>query len=284
MTTDNKGSVRRALEIARAKRLAALRPGGGSAAATRRLSDPADTGERTTPPSYVTVPFDPNECRENRILIGDTKRKSKTSADAAFRMLRTRILQRARPNNWTTIGLTSPGAGEGKSVMAINLALTISRERNNSVFLIDLDMRSPRICQYLSVVPPTSLSEYFARHAEIEDCLFSIGLDNLALAGNRQPIEQSSELLAGGRVERMFEHIRATAPDPIVIVDLPPLLSTDDALVVAPKIDACLLVVCEGKTRRDGAAKSLDLLAEYNLAGIVLTKSRATVSDYYATT
>lgn len=284
MSADNKGSVRKALEIARAKRLAALRSGGPATAATTRSVETTDTTERPQLPSYPIVPFDPNGCRENRILLGEDKRRSKATADAAFRMLRTRILQRARPNDWTTIGLTSPGAGEGKSVMAINLALTIAREKNNSVFLIDLDMRSPRICQYLNVDPPSSLSDYFARNAEIDQCLFSIGLENLALAGNRQPIEQSSELLAGGRVEKMLDHIRATAPDPIVIVDLPPLLSTDDALVVAPKLDACLLVVCEGKTRRDGAAKSLDLLAEYNLAGIVLNKSRATISDYYATT
>jgi Mrp family chromosome partitioning ATPase len=104
----------------------------------------------------------------------------------------------------------------------------------------------------------------------------------LTLAGTRTATDESSELLASGRVEELFQFIRNVAPEPLIIVDLPPLLSTDDALVVAPKVDACVLVVCEGKSRRDGAAKALELLSEFNLAGIVLNQSHTVVSDYYS--
>jgi Mrp family chromosome partitioning ATPase len=89
-------------------------------------------------------------------------------------------------------------------------------------------------------------------------------------------------LLASGRVEELFAYIRKIAPEPVILLDLPPMLSTDDAIIVAPKVDACLLVLSEGRSKRDGAAKALDLLSEFKLAGIVLNRSRTVTKDYYS--
>jgi ABC-type proline/glycine betaine transport system permease subunit len=80
----------------------------------------------------------------------------------------------------------------------------------------------------------------------------------------------------------VFEHIHSITRQPLILLDLPPILSTDDTLVVAPKIDACLLVLSEGGSRRDGAARALDLLAEFKLAGIVLNRSHDVTKDYYS--
>src|SRR6185295_16963230 len=116
-------------------------------------------------------------------------------------VLRTRILQRTRSNLWNTIGITSPGQGDGKSVTALNLALSLAREGNNNVFLIDLDMRNPKLCHYLGAVPPRDINDYFAGEAAPNEVLFSIGVDNLTLGGSLTSTDQASELLATGRVE-----------------------------------------------------------------------------------
>jgi protein-tyrosine kinase len=233
-------------------------------------------------PAFQRAFYDPAECAKNRILVPDADGPSNASAAAAYRMLRTRLLQRARANEWTTIGVTSPGPGDGKSVTALNLALAAAKERNDNVFLLDLDMRSPRICEYLGVAPRREINEYVTGNVRAPDILFSVGIDNLTLAGTRTATSQASELLASGRVEELFAEIRGLAPRPLVLVDLPPLLSTDDALIVAPKVDACLLVLSEGRTKREGAAKALELLSEFKLAGIVLNRSRGAVADYYS--
>jgi capsular exopolysaccharide synthesis family protein len=279
MTT--KGSVREAIEKARAQRLGVLKP------QSRRSTDVTSSADRQSAIvqqalSFRLVPYDEPLCKRNRVLGVNAEADRKTTGAAAYRMLRARLMQRARANAWRTIGVTSPGAGEGKSLTSINLALTIAKEKNNNVFLIDFDMRNPRMCQYIGAKPPTEISAFLAGEAQAQDCLFSIGIDNLTLAGTRTATDQASELLASGRVEELFQFIRGAAPEPLIIADLPPLLSTDDALVVAPKVDACLLVVCEGKSRRDGAAKALEILSEFPLAGIVLNKSRSVVSDYYS--
>jgi Mrp family chromosome partitioning ATPase len=247
----------------------------------RRNRDRASEARAAAPPALSdipVVPIDATLLEHNRILTSEAPR---ALGAAAYRMLRARLLQRARANDWRMIGVTSPGPGEGKSLTSINLALTIARERNNNVFLVDLDMRNPKIAHYLGATPPVEINALLAGQASAQQCLFSIGVENLLLAATRSSTDQSSELLASGRLEELVLYIKKIAPEPLIIADLPPLLSTDDALVVAPKVDAILLVVCEGMSRRDGAAKSLELLADFNLAGIVLNRSRAVVSDYY---
>ncbi len=91
----------------------------------------------------------------------------------------------------------------------------------------------------------------------------------------------SFDCLATGQIEELFKYIRQVAAEPLILVDLPPILTTDDALVMAQKVDACLLVLAEGESRRDSTAKALEMLADFNLAGIVLNRSKTVVKDYY---
>jgi capsular exopolysaccharide synthesis family protein len=232
-------------------------------------------------PAFPEVPYDRSRCSSNRLLISDSTSTS-DSSDAPYRVLRTRLLLRARANNWAIIGVTSPGQGEGKSLTALNLALSIAREGNNDVFLIDFDMRRPKICDYLGASSPLDINEFLAGAGTPQEVLFSIGIPNLTFAGSMKNCDQASELLASSRVEELLGYILSVAPRPLIITDLPPLLSTDDALIVAPKVDACLLVLAEGKTRRDSASKALELMSEFELAGIVLNRSTAMQEDYYS--
>lgn len=225
--------------------------------------------------------YDRKLCVANRVLLPDDPHPAASNAAAAYRIVRARVLQRLRAMNWSSLGITSPGPGDGKSITALNLAMSMAREKNHEVFLLDLDMRSPCLCQTLGVEPREELVRYFTGESRVEDIFFSIGIERLTLAGSLGNSEQSSELLATGRLEELFSFIRSAAPNPMIIVDLPPTLSTDDVLVVGPHLDAMLLVVAEGKTRRDGLARTIEVLNEFTVAGIVLNRSREAVTDYY---
>ncbi len=263
------------------------------AEATARTAPAQFTPERfsTVPPARfdvpVLAPLD-RSCRRHRILLEGSAGNSKlvkrnASALAAYRMLRTRILQRARAQSWTTIAVTSPAAGEGKSMTTLNLALSIARERNSNVFLLDLDMRNPSICRYLGVKPPHPLLDYFRGQCTVSDTFFSIGVENLTLAGSLTGTDQSSELLSTSLLESLFAEIREHSTRPLILIDLPPVLRNDDTLVVAPRVDALLLVLAEGDSRRDAATRSIEVLHDYNIAGIVLNRSRTTMTgDYYS--
>jgi Mrp family chromosome partitioning ATPase len=228
----------------------------------------------------------PAVCQENLILIDENAEKN-SLAMAAYRILRTRLLQRARLRQWTTIGVTSAGTNEGKSITTLNLGLGLARERNSDVVLLDLDMRNPCMSRYLGVDPPHQLLDYFEHRVNVEDVFFSIGIDRLLLASGTAATDSASELLGTRQFDDLKDYIKQHTVNPIVLIDLPPLLVTDDTLVVAPRIDAMLVVAAEGRTDRTALNKALELLKDYTVAGLVLNRSTAASGQYdygYAST
>jgi Mrp family chromosome partitioning ATPase len=219
-----------------------------------------------------TLAIDQRVCRDHRVLV-DAAASDQNGAAAAYRMLRTRLLRRARTNGWTTIGVTSPTPNDGKSLTVLNLGLSLAREGNSDVVLLDLDMRNPSICEYLGVTPPGHLRDYFERKISLAEMFFSIGVDNLLLASATSATERASELLAASELEGLIQYVKQRTANPLVLIDLPPVLVTDDALVVAPKVDALLVVASEGHTNRADLDKALGLLAEFPIAGLVLNRA-----------
>jgi protein-tyrosine kinase len=247
-------------------------------------SQPAAVDPGLPRPVFPQLTVDRDLAIANRILIPGTPFATDGRLTAAYRMIRARLQNLITTNGWTTLAVTSPEAGEGKSVTALNLALSFARDGSKSVFLVDLDMRNPSICRYLGLQPPqASVVDYFSNDAEAENIFFSIGAENLAVAGNVMSTDLASELLASDRLERLFSYIVGIAPNPLIILDLPPTLITDEALMVAPRVDATLLVVADGQTRRDSLLKARDLLADFSSAGVVLNKSVESVGNagYY---
>ena len=238
----------------------------------------------TVNPNYPVLVYDEAACAQFHIM---TPRAADPAGSAAtlppYRMLRARVLQRCRTDGWSTLAITSPGPGEGKSVTAANLALVLARSGNHDVYLLDLDLRKPSICRYLGVTPVHELTDYFWGTTPVRDVFFTLrGVEHLSIAGSVQGDTQASELLSGERFEQILEYIRHTASNPFIVIDLPPVVVTDDALVVAPRVDATLLVVSESVTKRESLARAVDLLADFKVAGIALNRaSDSSGAEYY---
>jgi Mrp family chromosome partitioning ATPase len=223
--------------------------------------------------------LDRRQCREQRVLL-DGSDDADAPAVAAYRMLRTRLLQRVRTNKWTTIALTSAGPNDGKTLTAINLAISVARERSRDVVLLDLDMRKPSVCRTLGVSPPRELRISLEQGNHLRDAFFTIGEENLLIAGSASSTERASELLASSHFDELLRVVKEGVANPIVLIDLPPVLLTDDALVVAPKIDAMLVVASQGLTGRDELTKALHLLSDFPVAGVVLNRAAESTPGY----
>lgn len=244
-----------------------------------RLHPPERTPPR--PPREPGLRFDPlgkveisaTACDLNNILLSDSKLREFPAADAAFRLLRSRLANRVKRNNWFSLAVVSPTQGDGKSVTAMNLAISVAREKQKPVYLIDLDMRNPSVCRFLGIRDIRPLPDYLLGQARPEEVLFETSFPNLHVAGALTATESASELLAGPKFSDLLAHIRLRSPDAAVIVDLPPVNVTDEALLVAPRVDAFLVVVSEGKTERAQLAKALGTLGEFTIAGVVVNKS-----------
>jgi len=212
-------------------------------------------------------------CEQNRVLLSDTQVREFPAADAAYRMLRSRLANRVKRNNWFSLAIASPSQADGKSITAANLAVSVAREKQKAVYLLDLDMRNPSICRFLGIRDIRPLPDYFSGRARPEDVLFETTFSNLFVAGAMAPTDSASELLAGPRFSELLSHIRLRSPDAVVIVDLPPVNVTDEALLVGSRVDAFLVVVTEGKTERVQLAQTLSALSEFTVAGVVVNQS-----------
>ena len=278
--------IEAALQKTKALRGSRPEPQGQAAADARveRRTTEYATAAPTVPPSTQIVArrvaFDPERARENRVLISASLPTDRATI-AAYGMLRTRILHRTRATGYHTVGLTSAAPQDGKSLTAVNLALSLTREKNSSVVLLDLDMHNPSVCRTLGITPPHELRDFFEHRIETPDDLFvSIGVENLLIAGNMIPAENSAELLASPRLEELLAFIIKSCTSPVILLDLPPVLTPEDTLVVAPRIDTLVLVACEGKTPRADLQKAAELLEDFSILGMVLNRSIDTVPGY----
>ncbi len=208
--------------------------------------------------------------RESRIVDGADRRP----AAQAYRMLRTQVLQRARTHHLSTIGVISAANSEGKTLTAINLALGLAAEPNQSVLLMDMDLRRPSIAQTLRLPLTQGLEAWFAGLAKLEDLWCGLeGVDRLFVMPTMAPVPDSSEALARAGTTRMLQDLKERDPGRLMVVDLPPVLLSDDAITLAPRLDAVVLVVTEGRTRRDDVSRTLELLGNTRVIGTVLNQS-----------
>ncbi len=242
---------------------------------------PATPTRANVLPAFVQLTCDSKVALQNRILLPGSKFAANEHASAAYRIIRTRLRHLARTNSIKSIAITSPAADEGKSVTAINLALSAARDPTQNVFLLDLDLRNPSVCRYLGVQPPRDIVDYFKGQCAAQDVLFGVGVDNLVIGASVASTDQASELIGSGQLEALIAYISSISSNPLVLIDLPPVLVTDEALMVAPRVDATLLVVAEGKSRRDSLVRAQGVLAEFPSVGVILNGTREPTEGYY---
>jgi capsular exopolysaccharide synthesis family protein len=223
--------------------------------------------------SLPTIEISEAACEQSRVLLTESQQRDYPAADAAYRLLRSRLQNRLKQNNWFSLAIASPSQNDGKSITSLNLAVSIAREKQKPVYLLDLDMRNPSICAFLGLHGLKPLPDYFQGNARIEDVLYQTSFPNLIVAGATVAVDGASEMLAGPRFSELLAHIRMRSPNACVLLDLPPVNVTDEALLVGPRVDAFLVVVSEGRTERKQLAQTLSSLAEFTVAGVVVNRS-----------
>jgi Mrp family chromosome partitioning ATPase len=286
--------IKRALELARQERANAA---ASAPAATDARPDAAGAAI-TPPPTAGGVDAAPQRVDEARrpdvsriISVSDSVLKDARLllpgmvGDAAhgFRHLRTQVMQRLQQRGWNTIAVLSPGPDEGKTFTAINLAIAIAAKPDSTALLVDLDLRFPRIYRRLGFLPTVGVEDCLRGDAALSDAIVGVeGYPGLMVLPARGPVEHSSELISSTGARRLFREIKERYPNRIVIYDVPPVLATDDALSFVPQVDAALLVIGDGRTRREDLQRCLELLRNTPILGTVLNGSRGERSAEYA--
>jgi protein-tyrosine kinase len=276
-------NIQRALDLAAKQRAT---PTHSNVHSHPHAEDPATAERSAVRREFTPAPIEPatrlaidwKALRDSRIIDQDDVRP----ATHAYRMLRTQVLQRARAHGICTIGIVSAVNGEGKTLTAINLSLSLAAEPNQSVLLIDLDLRRPSVAKTLRLPVDRGLESWFAGTATVEELWHGVeGVDRLFLLPTLMPVPASSEALARATTTKLLQDLKDRDPGRILIVDLPPVLLSDDALTLAPHLDAVVLVVAEGRTRREDVARVLELLGNTRVIGTVLNRSTESETRAY---
>lgn len=223
-----------------------------------------------------SMTLDPAVLEWNRVVMDD-----QSSASAAYKVLRTRVLQRMRRNNWKTLGVTGTCPDEGKSLTALNLSINLARHVGTSVVLVDMDLRKPSIHRHLGISPKHGLGDHLRGGVPLEHVAVRLGgLDRLGVITNERSFANSSEILSSPQASDLVEQVKQ-GEDRIAVFDLPPVFAGDDVLAFAPVIDAVLIVLAQGTTRRNDLAAVRELLQNVNVVGAVLNRSSEEVAPYY---
>ncbi len=208
-----------------------------------------------------------------------------------FRILRARLTEFREQAKMKTVLVSSGLPGEGKSFVAINLALSFARHKGNRVLLIDGDMRrsslhkmlgtttDPGLTEYLSGA--MSLTEVMQRPQQIGNAVLPAGLSSLVFIGGGKQADKAGDLAASTRFGELIAHASATFD--WIIVDSSPANLVSDAVNLAHSCDGVLLVSREGVTRFKTAQQAQLQFKNANLLGFVLNAVRKlpAKSDYY---
>jgi len=215
------------------------------------------------------VTLNTEQLRRERIIAADDDKR----ADS-YRQLRTQILRMFRENNWHTLAITSPNSQAGKTLTALNLAISLSLEVNQTVMLVELDLRNPSILNKLGIEVEYGLIDVVEGKVELSQALVNPGFERLVILPNCGTVKHRSELLSSPQMGAILKDIVHRYESRLIIFDLPALLDDDDALVFAPYADATLLVVEDCVSKRADIERSLQLLKGTRLLGTVLNKVR----------
>jgi len=223
------------------------------------------------------VELDPDRLARNRCvsMISDNQESE------YYKVLRTNILQRAKEKNWNTIMITSVQPGEGKTLTAINLAAAFAKEFNQTVLLVDCDLRRQKVHQYMDYTHEKGIGDYLTNNCQLKDLIVWPNIEKLTVISGGKTIFNSTELLGSPKMKDLVSEIKHRYDDRYVIFDVPPIFSGADAIAFAPLVDCIVMVVEEGRTSIKDVKKALESIPAEKFMGFVLNRRKAPIRGYY---
>jgi capsular exopolysaccharide synthesis family protein len=195
-----------------------------------------------------------------------------------FRSLRTRLTRSENGRSIRTIIVTSPNKGDGKSLTAANLALTMAQEFQQRVLLLDADLRRPSLHRLFGIAETPGLSDVLMGGAAIEDAMVHIRDHRLTLLPSGIIPMHPAELLGSATMRRVLDTLRTRFDR--ILIDMPPVAPLADVAIAAPLVDGVLMIVRAGVTPKPAIERALSGLDMSKVLGLVLNDAGESSSTY----
>lgn len=198
-----------------------------------------------------------------------------------YRTIRTSIKFASVDKQMKTLVVTSASPGDGKSTTSANLAVAFA-DTDMKVLLVDADLRRATVHMSFQLPNHRGLSTLLSeKNSEVSEAIHPTKVDNLFVLTSGPKPPNPSELLGSHRMSHLIDQLAGEFD--LVIFDVPPVISLADAQLLSSKVDGTLLVLREGKTQRQNAAKAIEKLkqAHSNIIGAVYNGASKVEDDYY---
>jgi capsular exopolysaccharide synthesis family protein len=266
---DREGAIRRVRSAAdgNAAAVETLDPAAieGDAAYVTRVGVPTEPPPIAAPPPPARVIEGARLHPLLRAAVSDAG-----TASEQYRALRTRIVN-ADYRSSNVVLVTSPGRGEGKSVTAANLALTMAQEYQRRACIMDADLRAPQVAKLFGIPEGPGLSDVLLGTAQLEEALVTIDEYQITVLPAGRAATHPADLLGTTVMRRTLEALRSRFDR--VIVDTPSANPLADVGILTPLVDSVVLVVRAGVTETPAIHDALAAIDPAKLLGIVLNEA-----------
>jgi capsular exopolysaccharide synthesis family protein len=198
-----------------------------------------------------------------------------------YQGLRLTIERVGRARNMQVIAVTSPAAGEGKTLTSINLAGALVRGNEARVLLVDADLRRPSVARQLGLTGSDAgladvLTDERTHLAQVVHTIEPFHLDVVTAGIPKAAVHQ---LLRSPRLEGLLREARERYD--FIVIDTPPLLPVFDSALLAKASDGVLMIVSANQTPRKLLGEALNLLDPAKVLGIVFNRDARPLFGYY---
>ncbi|HEY7286359.1 MAG TPA: CpsD/CapB family tyrosine-protein kinase [Vicinamibacterales bacterium] len=194
------------------------------------------------------------------------------SAAEQYRALRTRLGLLDRHGSSQVLLVTSPGPGEGRSLTAANLALTMGQDHERRICILDADLRRPNQHALFGVPQTPGLCDVVLGRAALDDAIVEIGHCDIAMLPAGTVPAHPAELLGTNAVHRVVQALRGRFD--CVLVDAPAVAPLADIAILSPLVDAIVVVVRAGQTEKPAIRDAIAALDPARFIGVVLNDIR----------
>jgi protein-tyrosine kinase len=216
-----------------------------------------------------------------------TPKAARSTLADQYRVVKRPLIQNAMGRGAATLNhanlimVTSALAGEGKSFTALNLALSIAAEQDNTVMLVDADVARPSVLRMLGLPNGPGLLDVLENSVDMASVMLRTNVDKLTLLPSGTPHARATELLASDAMCTLLVNMAKRYSDRIIIFDSPPLLLTTEARVLASHMGQIVMVVQAERTAQSAVLQALATIEACPLKMLLLNQASGNAAGSY---
>lgn len=245
----------------------------------------SDTFKEQEVENLEIIEVDPNRLKKAHLTVNDD---DNPRLSEELRMIKRRLLVNAaglgdeHVENGNLIMVTSSVPDEGKTFIATNLALSIAREIDRTVLLVDADIAKSDVTKTFGLTGSPGLTEFLNGEAQCPEVIHHTNIQGLSILPTGQKASNSTELLSSNKMTDLIKQLSNYSRERIVVIDSPPLLVTSEAQVLASLVGQVAFVVKANETLEKEFISAIERLDHSKYVGLILNQSdEEAESGYY---